>query len=125
MRNFRRCIWNWRDSGVRWRKTWSFWIISAVGRVFGKTDAEISVVSSRRLLRKELFDRIAAHRNGRLKWRHIVNGFMDLREVEGSRDGRRARLRIAPVSTIDRTCRALGIAMSPVLQELAPIAISP
>ena len=50
---------------------------------------------------------------------------MDLREIEVEQDGRRAGLRIVPVSTIDRTCRALGIAMSPVLQELAPIAISP
>jgi hypothetical protein len=50
---------------------------------------------------------------------------MDLSEVEVEQDGRRARLRTAPGPSIDPICRALGIALPPVFQELPPIAIQP
>ena len=50
---------------------------------------------------------------------------MDLSEVEVEQDTRRARLRTAPRPTINPICRALGIALPPVFQELPPIAIQP
>jgi hypothetical protein len=60
--------------------------------IFHKTDAAIrghvfcSFLAV--LLRKELFDRIAAHGSKRLEWRHIVDELMDLSEVEVEQDGR-------------------------------------
>jgi hypothetical protein len=97
--------------------------------IFHKTDAAIrghvfcSFLAV--LLRKELFDRLAAHDNKQLEWQHIVDDLMDLSEVEVEQDGRRARLRTAPGPTIDPICRALGIALPQVFQELPPIAIQP
>jgi hypothetical protein len=41
-----------------------------------------------------------------------------LSEVEVEQDGRRAQLRTAPGPTIDPLCRALGITLPPVFQEL-------
>ena len=38
-------------------------------------------------VRKELFDRFAAHGNKWLEWQHIVGDFMDLSEVEVEQDG--------------------------------------
>lgn len=40
--------------------------------------------------------------------------------LEVEQDGRRARLRTAPGPTIDPICRALGIALPPVFQEIPP-----
>jgi hypothetical protein len=97
--------------------------------IFHKTDAAIrghvfcSFLAV--LLRKELFDRLAAHGSKQLEWQHIVDDLMDLSEVEVEQDGRRARLRTAPGPTIDPICRALGTALPPVFQELPPIAIQP
>lgn len=97
--------------------------------IFHKTDAAIrghvfcSFLAV--VLRKELFDRLAAHGNKQLEWQHIVDDLMDLSEVEVEQDGRRARLRTAPGPSIDPICRALGIALPPVFQELPPIAIQP
>jgi hypothetical protein len=45
----------------------------------------------------------------------------DLSEVEVSQDGRRALLRTAPRSTIDPICRAVGITLPPVFQELPAV----
>jgi hypothetical protein len=92
--------------------------------IFHKTDAAIrchvfcSFLAG--LLRKELFDRIATHGSKQLEWRHIVDDLMDLSEVEVEQDGRRARLRTARGPTIDLICRALGITLPPVFQELPP-----
>jgi hypothetical protein len=69
------------------------------------------------VLRKELFDRLA-QRNKKLEWKDIINDLADLSEVEVNQDGRRALLRTAPGSTIDPICRALGITLPPVFQEL-------
>jgi hypothetical protein len=97
--------------------------------IFHKTDAAIrghvfcSFLAV--VLRKELFDRLAAHGSKQLEWQHIVDDLMDLSEVEIEQDTRRARLRTAPRPTIDPICRALGIALPPVFQELPPIAIQP
>jgi hypothetical protein len=70
------------------------------------------------LLRKELFDRLAARRHGHLEWQHIVDDVNELSEVEVEQDGRRAMLRTAPGPTIDPICRAIGITLPPVFQEI-------
>ena len=72
------------------------------------------------LLRKELFDRLVARRHGHLEWQHIVDDLNELSEVEVEQDGRRAMLRTAPGPTIDPICRAIGITLPPVFQEIPP-----
>jgi Transposase DDE domain len=90
--------------------------------IFHKTDAAIrghvfcSFLAT--VLRKELIDRLAARRHGDLEWQHIIDDLDDLSEVEVEQDGRRARLRTAPGPTIDPICRAIGITLPPVFQEL-------
>lgn len=90
--------------------------------IFHKTDAAIrghifcSFLAM--VLRKELFDRLAARRNQNLEWQQMVDDLADLSEVEVNQDGRRALLRTAPGPTIDPICRALGITLPPVFQEL-------
>jgi Transposase DDE domain len=90
--------------------------------IFHKTDAGIRghVFCSflALLLRKELFDRLAARRHGDLEWQYIIDDLDDLSEVEVEQDGRRARLRTAPGPTIDPLCRALGITLPPIFQEV-------
>ena len=68
------------------------------------------------LLRKELIDRLAARRLKALEWQRIIDDLADLSEVE--QDGRRALLRTAWGPTIDPLCRAVGITLPPVFQEL-------
>jgi Transposase DDE domain len=72
------------------------------------------------VLRKELCDRLAARRCQGLEWQRIIDDIDDLSEIEVEQDGRRALLRTAPGSTIDPICRALGISLPPVFQELQP-----
>ena len=92
--------------------------------IFHKTDAAIrghifcSFLAV--LLRKELFDRLAARRHGDLEWQHIVDDLDELSEIEVEQDGRRALLRTAPGATIDPLCRALGITLPPVFHEIPP-----
>ena len=92
--------------------------------IFHKTDAAIhghifcSFLAV--LLRKELFDRLAARRHSNLEWQHIVDDLDELSEIEVEQDGRRALLRTAPGATIDPLCRALGITLPPVFQEIPP-----
>jgi len=92
--------------------------------IFHKTDAAIrghifcSFLAV--LLRKELFDRLAARRHGDLEWQNIVDDLDELSEIEVEQDGRRALLRTAPGATIDPLCRALGITLPPVFQEIPP-----
>jgi hypothetical protein len=92
--------------------------------IFHKTDAGIrghvfcSFLAV--LLRKELYDRLAARRHGNLEWQHIVDDLDELSQIEVEQDGRRARLRTAPGPTIDPICRALGIALPPLFQEIPP-----
>jgi Transposase DDE domain len=89
--------------------------------IFHKTDAAIhghifcSFLAM--ALRKELFDRLA-RRNKKLEWQRIIDDLAELSEVEVNQDGRRALLRTAPGPTIDPICRALGISLPPVFQEL-------
>jgi hypothetical protein len=70
------------------------------------------------LVRKELFDRIAARYRNTVEWQHIVDDLEELSEIEVEQDGRRALLRTAPGLTIDPVCRAVGITLPPVFQEV-------
>ncbi len=71
------------------------------------------------VLRKELLDRLAARRS-KLEWQRIIDDLADLSEIEVEQDGRRARLRTAPGPTIDPICRAVGLTLPPVFQEMPP-----
>jgi len=92
--------------------------------IFHKTDAGIRghvfCTFLALVLRKELTDRLAARRSRGLEWQRIVDDLLDLSEVEVEQDGRRARLRTAPGPTIDPICRAVGIVLPPVYQEVPP-----
>ena len=72
--------------------------------IFHKTDAGIRghvfCTFLALVLRKELFDRLAA-RHSRLEWQRIVDDLADLSEIEIEQDGRRALLRTAPGPTIE------------------------
>ena len=69
--------------------------------VFHRTDAairgHIGCTFLALLLRKELLDRLAAHR---------------------APDGRRAILHTAPRPSIDPICRAIGLTLPPIFQEM-------
>ena len=91
--------------------------------IFHKTDAGIRghvfCTFLALVLRKELIDRLAVRRS-RLEWQRIVDDLADLSEIDVEQHGRRARLRTAPGPTIDPICRAIGIALPPVFQEMPP-----
>ena len=91
--------------------------------IFHKTDAGIRghvfCTFLALVLRKELIDCLAVRRS-RLEWQRIVDDLADLSEIDVEQDGRRARLRTAPGPTIDPICRAIGIALPPVFQEMPP-----
>src|ERR1700761_9571141 len=71
------------------------------------------------VLRKELIDRLTARRS-RLEWQRIIDDLADLSEIEIEQDGRRALLRTAPGPSIDPICRAIGLTLPPVFQEMPP-----
>ena len=70
------------------------------------------------MLRKELMDRLEARHLALPEWQQVVDDLIDLSEVEVEQDGRRALLRTAPGPTIDPLCRAAGVTLPPVFQEL-------
>jgi hypothetical protein len=70
------------------------------------------------VLRRELLDRLAAGGAGVPEWQFIIDDLLDLSAVEVDQDGRRALLRTAPRPSIDPICRALGLALPPVFQEV-------
>ncbi|MGL4939758.1 MAG: IS1634 family transposase [Bifidobacterium asteroides] len=72
------------------------------------------------VLRRELIDRLAAQRRKPIEWLRIIDDLADLSEVEIEQDTRRALLRTAPGPTVDAVCRAVGITLPPVFQELPP-----
>ena len=91
--------------------------------IFHKTDAAIrghifcSFLAI--VLRHELIQRLTKRRSKEpLEWQAIIDDLADLSEIEVEQDGRRALLRTAPGPSIDRVCRAVGIALPPVFQEL-------
>ena len=91
--------------------------------IFHKTDAGIRghvfCTFLALVLRKELIDRLAARRS-RLEWQRVIDDLADLSEIDVEQDSRRARLRTAPGPTIDPICRAIGISLPPVFQEVPP-----
>ena len=93
--------------------------------VFHRADAairgHISCTFLALVLRNELLDRLAARGGKAPEWRCMIADLLDLSSVEVEQDGRRALLRTAPRPTIDPICRALGITLPPVFQEL-PVA---
>ena len=64
-------------------------------------------------------DRLAVCRS-RLEWQRIVEDLAALSEIDVEQHGRRARLRIAPGPTIDPICRAIGLSLQPVFQDVPP-----
>jgi transposase len=90
--------------------------------VFHRTDAairgHIECTFLALVLRKELLDRLVARGGKPPEWRCLIDDLLDLSSVEVEQDGRRALLRTAPGPTIDPVCRALGITLPPVFQEL-------
>ena len=72
------------------------------------------------VLRKDLLDRLAA-RGTMPEWQCIVDDLLDLSSVEVEQDGRRALLRTAPRPSLDPICRAIGLTLPPVYQELPAI----
>jgi transposase len=90
--------------------------------VFHRTDAAIRghlfCTFLALVLRKELLDRLTARSVTMPEWQHIIDDLADLSTVEVDQDGRRALLRTAPRASIDPICRALGLALPPVFQEL-------
>jgi hypothetical protein len=97
--------------------------------IFHKTDAGIRghvfCTFFAVLLRKELLDRLAARHHSDVEWQRIIDDLADLSEIEVEQDGRRARLRTAPGPTIDAVCRAVGVALPPVFQEMPPATLQP
>ena len=90
--------------------------------VFHRTDAairgHIGCTFLALVLRQALQERLGA-RGGKLaEWRCLIDDLTDLCTVEVEQDGRRALLRTAPGTMIDPVCRALGITLPPVFQEL-------
>jgi hypothetical protein len=69
------------------------------------------------VLRKELLDRLAA-RGTVPEWKCILDDLLDLSTVEVEQDGRRALLRTAPRPSVDPICRAVGLTLPPIYQEL-------
>ncbi|HEX5325291.1 MAG TPA: hypothetical protein VFW75_01355 [Acetobacteraceae bacterium] len=63
---------------------------------------------------------MTARRSARPEWQHIVDDLVDLSTVEVEQDGRRALLRTAPRHSVDPVCRAVGITLPPVFQQLPP-----
>ncbi|HEY2503628.1 MAG TPA: transposase [Mycobacterium sp.] len=92
--------------------------------IFPRTDAAIRghifCTFLALVLRKELMDRLAARHLTLPEWPMLVDDLVDLSEIEVAQDGRRALLRTAPGPTIDRLCRAAGVTLPPVFQDLPP-----
>ena len=90
--------------------------------IFHRTDAAIRghifCTFLALVLRKELMDRLIARRHALPEWQQVVDDLADLSEIEVEQDGRRALLRTAPGPFIDPLCRAVGVTLPPVFQEL-------
>jgi hypothetical protein len=90
--------------------------------VFHRTDAAIRghvfCTFLALVLRRELLDRLAARGSDVPEWQCIIDDLLDLSAVEVEQDNRRALLRTAPRPSIDPICRALGVTLPPVFQEV-------
>ena len=74
------------------------------------------------VLRTELMARLSKRHEKSIEWLRIVDDLADLSEIDIEQDGRGARLRTAPGPTIDPVCRAVGVTLPPIFQELPPAA---
>lgn len=96
--------------------------LMATRPIFHRTDAgirgHIFCTFLALVLRKELMDRLTVRRQALPEWQQVIDDLLDLSEIEVEQDGRRALLRTAPGSTVDALCRASGITLPPVFQEL-------
>ena len=92
--------------------------------IFHRTDAAIRghvfCTFLALVLRKELADRLAAQGRTPPEWNRLVTDLADLSAIEVEQDGCRAQLRTAPGPAIAPVCRALGLALPPVFQEMPP-----
>ncbi|GBR73484.1 IS1634 family transposase [Acidiphilium acidophilum] len=70
------------------------------------------------ILRHELLARLATRKDPMPEWQQIIDDLADLSVVDVEQDGRRARLRTAPRASIDPVCRAVGLSLPPVFQEM-------
>ena len=90
--------------------------------IFHRTDAAIRghvfCTFLALVLRKELMDRLVARHLAMPEWHQVVDDLAELSEIEVEQDGRRALLRTAPGPAIDPLCRAAGVTLPPVFQEL-------
>jgi hypothetical protein len=90
--------------------------------IFHRTDAAIRghifCTFLALVLRNELLDRLASGGGTVLEWQCVIDDLLDLSAVEVDQDGRRALLRTAPRPSIDPICRALGLTLPPVFQEV-------
>jgi hypothetical protein len=90
--------------------------------IFHRTDAAIRghifCTFLALVLRKELLDRLAGGGGAMPEWQCLIDDLADLSSVEIEQDGRRALLRTASRPSIDPICRALGITLPPVFQEV-------
>jgi hypothetical protein len=110
------------DSHLDCRAALAAKTLLATRPIFHRTDAAIRghvfCTFLALVLRKELMDRLTTRRITLPEWQHIVDDLDDLSEIEVEQDGRRALLRTAPGPTIDPLCRAVGVTLPPVFQEL-------
>jgi hypothetical protein len=94
--------------------------------IFHKTDAAIRghvfCTFLALVLRTDLMARLSKRREKPVEWQRIVDDLADLSEIDIEQDGRGARLRTAPGPSIDPICRAIGVALPPIFQELPPVA---
>ena len=90
--------------------------------IFHRTDAAIRghifCTFLALVLRKELIDRLTTREAAMPEWQCLIDDLADLSSVEIEQAGRRALLRTAPRPSIDPICRALGITLPPVFQEV-------
>ena len=90
--------------------------------IFHRTDAAIRghifCTFLALVLRTELLERLAASGGAVPEWRYIIDDLLDLSAVEVDQDGRRALLRTAPRPSINPICRALGLTLPPIFQEV-------
>ena len=90
--------------------------------IFHRTDAAIRghvfCTFLALILRHELVTRLAKRKDAVPEWQHIIDDLADLSVVDVEQDGRTARLRTAPRASIDPVCRAVGLSLPPVFQEM-------
>jgi hypothetical protein len=70
------------------------------------------------VLRHELIARLTPRQPKVIEWKAIIDDLADLSHIVVEQNGKQARLRTAPGPTIDKICRAVGVTLPPVYEEL-------